>query len=265
MALTRGTNCGFVSSAPVANPNTADELNFDDFALAFKDVSPVGTNKIVEIGWWCDNATQEANYEVGIYTHNAGDDEPEAVVGAISTTNAKGTDAGWKIVTGLDITISAETTYFLAVQLDDTATTTNTDEQTSGGSPNDTQRKTSQSSLPDPWGTTDLNRTKLMGIYAVYEEDVQDVTFEATTLTLSTTELEPTINILVPGGALGITSSLLAPVVDIEVIKKKLSGSFGMDPSREEEKRKRFHPVILSDREKRFASEQLRIHNRGEI
>ena len=122
MALVIGTNAGFVTTAPTADPSEPDSA-MDTYVRAIKDTSPVGAVKITEIGWYCDNATQAANFEVGIYDHDSGNDKPLNVVGSLYQTNAKGTGSGWKTVT-VDIDITAETIYWIAVQLDDTATTT---------------------------------------------------------------------------------------------------------------------------------------------
>ncbi|KKK95682.1 hypothetical protein LCGC14_2670340, partial [marine sediment metagenome] len=125
MALVVGTNCGFCATAPSADP-TVSGASTNDFKNALKGTSPGTAVKITEIGWYCSNATQETNFEVGIYTHNVGLDRPDAVVGSLSQTNAKGTTAGWKSV-AVDITISSSTIYWIAVQVDATATTTNID------------------------------------------------------------------------------------------------------------------------------------------
>ena len=161
MALVIGTNCGFVTTAPTADP-TDGNVSIDNLAIVLKDTSPSGNNIVTEIGWWCENATEESNFEVGIYDHNVGDDEAEAVVGSISRTNAKGTDAGWKVVTGLSIALTASTIHWLAVQLDNTSTTTNTNTGGSG-------RRgfiTGATTLPSPWGTTTTFVSNLVAVYA---------------------------------------------------------------------------------------------------
>ena len=167
MALVKGTNCGFVTIAPTSDPE-GSTLIIDNNAQAFKYTSPVGATKVTEIGWWCNTATEEANFEVGIYDHNVGDDNPEAVVGSLSQTNAKGTGLGWKVVTGLNISISAETTYWMAAQLDNTATTTRINIGSTNGEKRD--NKTSQTELTNPWGTSSGTTGHLMAIYALVEQ-----------------------------------------------------------------------------------------------
>ncbi len=169
MALVLGTNCGFVTVAPTTDPEGSGAPGFmSASSLAVEHTSPAGNNKVTEIGWWCQNATEEANFEVGIYTDNDTDSEPEAVVGSLNQTNAKGTGLGWKVVSGLNISISASTKYWIATQCDNTATATRIDNETSGGQGRAT--KTSQTTLPDPWGassSTDVDAK--ISIYAKVE------------------------------------------------------------------------------------------------
>jgi len=130
MAVTIGTNAGFVAVAPVDDPTGNATIALDTNAWATKDTSPADIVKITEIGWWCDNATEEANFEVGLYNHDAGSDTPDDLLFS-DTVNAKGTDAGWKTVS-VNWSIDPSTVYWIAVQLDDTATATNIDRQVGG-------------------------------------------------------------------------------------------------------------------------------------
>ncbi len=163
MALVIGTNCGFVTTSPTADP-TEGNLSVDESAANVKDTSPSGDNIVTEMGWWCDKATQEADFELGVYDHNSGDDEAEALIGKSSPT-AKGTDAGWKVVTGLNISISASTIYWLAIQLDDTATSSTINVGGSGRR----SFKINQTTLEDPWGTSFNFQPSLLAVYALVE------------------------------------------------------------------------------------------------
>ena len=139
-----------------------------------KVTSPVGAIKVTEIGWWVDTTSQEADFDVGIYTHNVGDGEPEAVVGVLSQNNAKGTTGGvWKKATGLDIPITAETIYWIAMQLD-SGEATNTDGDSVGGSGR--AYKTSQTELESPWGSSTGLLDRRMAFYAVWEAAAVGVT-----------------------------------------------------------------------------------------
>jgi len=161
-AVTDGVNSGFVSSEPSADPSDSNDT-MDYTAHATKATSPSGSNQITKMGWWCDNATEEANFEVGLYSHNAGTDLPNLLL-ASNQSNAKGTDAGWKRSTlGTPYEISASTTYWVAAQLDNTPTSTQTNQGSSG------KRSWSNyaTALPEPWSSNGI-WTTLHAFYAYY-------------------------------------------------------------------------------------------------
>ena len=166
MALIKGVNCGFVTVAPSSDPEAAFTITLDNNSYAMVDTAPEGAEKITEIGWYIGSATEEANFQVGIYDNNVGDSNPENRVG-VDTTNAKGTDAGWKVVTGLNIPINAGTIYWIAVQLDNTATTSGIDRDQVGGEFISTNSEAN--SLVDPWGASSQTEGRLIAIYAVCE------------------------------------------------------------------------------------------------
>ncbi len=165
-ALIEGTNAGFVKVAPSADPDTGDVGNMDTNAVAQKFTAPPGATTVTEIGWWCDTATEAANYDVALYTDNSEIGEAQFVVGSISANNAKGTTAGWKTVTGLNIPVVAGTDYWIAVQLDDTATATKFDEEAATGNRN---VLFSATALTDPWGSSDVVNSFNSAFYAKYD------------------------------------------------------------------------------------------------
>jgi hypothetical protein len=168
MALVLGTNCGFVESAPSADPATSDLLQ-DTRANAIADVSDSTATIVTEIGVWIDNATEAADIDLAIYTDNPGDNEPEAIVGSKATV-AKGTSGGlWIKATGLSIPISGSTKYWIAAQLDNTATTTNTNTMSDAGE--ERAILTSVSALPDPWGTSAQLLAHKISVYAVWSAE----------------------------------------------------------------------------------------------
>ncbi len=175
MAVVRGTNCGFVIARPVADPEglTSDASSC---SLAFKDTSPADATRVTEIGWWCDNVTNDKNFEVAIYAHNTDDDNPEAIVGAKSDTNAKGTDVGWKYATGLDIAISPNTIYWVALQLDATSSSTWTNKTNDATAKTDKNIGDAGLTLLDPWGVSSGTYERRCAIYAVYETEAPPVT-----------------------------------------------------------------------------------------
>ena len=164
MALVKGTNCGFVELAPDGDPG-GDSVKISLTAHALRCEAPAGAVKVTEIGWYSVNISEAANFEVAIYAHNEGDDNPEAIVGS-ALVNAKGTSAGWKRVTGLNIVIEPETTYWLAVQCDNTDTETDIRWNPEAGEKLD--RNVSKTALDDPWGASGSTYAELLSIYAVY-------------------------------------------------------------------------------------------------
>jgi len=168
MGIIEGTNAGFVTAAPNEDPGDFG-FNFDFTAMGHRFTGPADAATVTEIGWYCFNATEAANYDVGIYTDAAGNDEPNEVVGDLAIDNAKGTGAGWKKVSGLSIPISGSNTiYWICVQLDDTATATAMKYNNGAGA----QKRayiSSSSSLPSPWGTSNTKDNYIGAFYALYE------------------------------------------------------------------------------------------------
>jgi len=174
MAVVLGTNAGFVTTAPIADPEGSASPIVDNAAIVTKDISPATAIKITEIGWWCDTATEEANFEVGLYASDGAVVPGEAGTRLyINDTNAKGTTAGWKKVT-VDWDISPSTAYWLAVQLDNTTTTTNTNSKTTEGYGFDS--KGSQTTLPNPFDGGSINDNWIVTIYAVWEAGATNYT-----------------------------------------------------------------------------------------
>ena len=165
MGLVLGTNCGFVTESPVADPSEGSTIPCDQRAIALKDTAPVSALKITEIGWWSNNISEDVNFEVGLYDHNVGDNNPEAILFE-DDTNAKGTTAGWKRVS-VDWTITPSTIYWLAIYVADSVTGSRMDDVRAVGNKRD--YKTLLASLPNPWGTTTNTTDDIVAIYAVWE------------------------------------------------------------------------------------------------
>lgn len=165
MTLVVGTNCGLVTTAPTEDPAEATNFVMDNNRRAIKVTVGIDPITITEIGWWCDTATEEANFEVGIYSHNAGTNAPNELL-EVSKTNAKGITAGWKKKSGLSWNLLANTIYWLANQLDNTTTITRINYKVIYG-----QRysyNTSATTLPDTWTATSTTTNYIMAIYGVY-------------------------------------------------------------------------------------------------
>ena len=157
MTLTEGTNCGIVETAPTADPVGDGTRTIDGYA---RGVQIVVTESItvIEMGWWCDTISEEANFEVGIYDDN-GDIPYNRLY--VDNVNAKGTTAGWKVVSGLSWSLSPGT-YWLCVQCDDVTTTTGIDY----GSTGLYAYTSGMTELPDPWSGTSTS-TSWLAIYGL--------------------------------------------------------------------------------------------------
>ena len=209
--LVLGTDCGFVETAPTSNPWSGTTAEINTWAYALKVVAPSTAERITEIGWWADNATTETNFEVGIYAHNVGDNNPEEVVGSLSQTNAKGTAAGWKRVTGLNIPITEGTTYWIAVQCDNTIPAQKIDVDATAGQKYDYK---DLGTLIDPWNNSDGTSASLASIYAVWK--IGELFTETFSETLSLSE---DLNAFISGRELTETLSLADSFFPSKTIK----------------------------------------------
>lgn len=162
MAITEGVNAGFVTSAPTADPAGDGTRTMDNYKRSVQDTTDSTNILVTEIGWWCDNATEAGTYQIGIYEDDAGAPGDRLYV---STGHAKGTSSGWKVVSGLSWLLSANTTYWIALALTDTATATNTDY----GTGTQYAYQSGESTLPDPYGTTSYFSEQTLSIYALVE------------------------------------------------------------------------------------------------
>jgi len=172
MTLSLGTNCGFVLTAPTADPDGAISFTVDNTARCQRDTSPATATSVTEIGWYTNSATEESNFEVCIYSDDGsiGAGAPDVIIGSASITNAKGTTAGWKKSTGLDIAISPNTKYWIGLQCDDTATNTIIDLDDL----NDEYYyfAFNQTELPDPY-VGNVGHNRIIAIYAKYSTATQ--------------------------------------------------------------------------------------------
>ena len=171
MTVVIGTNAGFVTTAPTADPE-GNNTSLGGRAQALKVVAPDNIT-IKEIGVWVDNATNEADMELGIYNHDSGDDEPGTLV--TSELFSKGTTAGWKKVVGLNIELSSGVTYWIAAQMDYPGAVTYQNYSADTGERR--AYKLSQTTLTDPWGDSQSNLDNYnYSIYAVYTTTIPPVT-----------------------------------------------------------------------------------------
>lgn len=170
MALVVGTNCGFISGTTRPSGDPGGEYHYKEMhtkAHGFKVTSPAGDNEVTEVGWYCYNATEAANFQVGIYSHNEETGFPNVLI-ATAVEKAKGTDAGWKYE-AYSTPIDASTTYWIGVQLDDTSTDTYTYYTTGQSSSYWFADDNDETALPDPWDTQDtFGSAVIVAYYALY-------------------------------------------------------------------------------------------------
>ncbi len=166
MAIVKGVSSGFCIASPSADPAGGPQP-IDGRAYGIKDTAPAAATKITEIGWWCDTATAEANFEVGLYSHDAGDNRPGNRL-YVEPVNAKGTGLGWKKVV-VDWAITAGVIYWISAQLDDPGSVTNSNYSAEGGVGARFCKADGQTTLVNPWVTfTQLLSDYSLSVYAVY-------------------------------------------------------------------------------------------------
>lgn len=167
-ALTEGTNCGFVTAAPVVDPEAVDSVQLDTYAWANKFTSPADIDEVTEMGVYVNaNPGSGPDFEMGIYADDAGDSEPGVLVDK-STAGALSAGVGWKTKAGLSISLTGSTVYWLAVQCDnDVGGAINQDKNSNAAYPS-ARHYQSLFSLPDPWGDSSGSFDGVIAMYAVY-------------------------------------------------------------------------------------------------
>lgn len=164
MGVVIGTNSGFVTEAPVEDPLSSSRSQIDNNKIATYDTSPELAELITEIGWWCSTATEEADFQVALYSNNSGAPYTRLYY---STASAKGTSDGWKVIDGLNWEITASTGYWIVVSCADTSSTTYVDWYSSGGS--GIYSTYGSPSLTNPWQYGSGDADAKAAIYAVCE------------------------------------------------------------------------------------------------
>ena len=158
MALTLGTNVGFVSTAPTADPAGSD-TTIDGSSVVVKDISPAGARKITEIGWYRGSGTNTANFEIALYSEASGVADARLYVDDTNSSSA----GGW-ITVAVDWEIQPNTAYWIGLQMDAHTGSSTVDSATSGGLGIDV--RTSQTTLNNPYGGGAVSDAD--GMYAIY-------------------------------------------------------------------------------------------------
>lgn len=170
MAIVVGVTAGFVTAAPTGSLsgwNGNDFTNCDVVNQAQKHTSPAGGGTITEIGWYAINPTSDVPFGVALYnTSTSPKDVPWLVVGSGGYT-AKGTTSGWKTINGLNIGFLGSTDYWIAFQLDDTATV----QRAPLSIPHTGARHmewVTQTRIDEPWGGLTASNGGQSALYALY-------------------------------------------------------------------------------------------------
>lgn len=170
MAVTIGTNAGFVSSAPSANPGGLGYPVNDD-VVATKDTSPSGSNVVTQLGWYQSRGagSDATSYNMGIYSHDAANNRPNVLI----TTQSSGASIiddteAWYTYSGLNIAIVAATIYWIAFGIDWTGSNNNFDYGAASSGAYAVKANVGPI-LPEPFGAPDASDTRAAAIYALYE------------------------------------------------------------------------------------------------
>ena len=169
MALVLGTSSGFVTVAPTTDPTGGSPSTIDSFSYVTKDTSPADSVRITEIGWYRDSGSVDSNFEVALYAADGAVEPGEAGTRLfVSATNSPGTTTGWKTV-AVDWAITELTDYWLAIQMDAHAASSDIDRELTGGAGFD---RVTQAGLPDPYGGGAVGDTDgMIAVYALVEID----------------------------------------------------------------------------------------------
>jgi hypothetical protein len=158
VALALGTNSGFVTSAPSADPAESG-TTIDGSSVVTKHTSPANAVKITSIGWYRASGTNTANWEIALYADTAGVAAARLFADQTNSTASN----GW-LTTAVDWDISPSTAYWLGLQMDAHSGSSTVDGAASGGAGSDVL--TSQTALNDPYGGGAVADAD--GMYAVY-------------------------------------------------------------------------------------------------
>ena len=131
MALALGTNSGFVTVAPTADP-AGTGATIDGNCVVTKHTSPANALKITSIGWYRASGTNTANWEIALFSDALGVPVTRLFVDATNSTSSN----GW-LTTAVDWDILPSTDYWLALQMDAHSGSSSVDSAASGGAGSD--------------------------------------------------------------------------------------------------------------------------------
>ena len=159
MALVLGTNCGFVTVAPTTDPE-GTTANPAGFVRNFKVTTPNKNIKVTSLGYYQSSAS-EGDLNLAIYEDGGAD--ATDVVGGVQVGTLGNIE--WKVILGLNINLTANTSYYLGW-----GATAGQYDRTNDGTTDYNSKTDATETLTDPWGTSDGGGTFIAGVYALYEE-----------------------------------------------------------------------------------------------
>lgn len=166
MVVTLGTSAGFCLASPSADPDGTNDNTLDGNKISMRFQAPADAVKITEIGWWCEADPESADYDVGLYDHDAVNDTPGLILVKADDITIDG--PGWKKLTGLNIEVTGNTYYWVATSIP------NTTEVTQGNYELEESNRYVAGlvgDLPADWDgeNVDSNNVTLFSFYMVYE------------------------------------------------------------------------------------------------
>ena len=165
MALVLGTNSGFVTVAPTTDPAASLQITIDGNSCVTKHTSPAYPARIIEIGWYRAVGINTANWEVALYSDNAGIADVRLNVEA---TNSSST-TGW-LTRAVNWSIATSTAYWLGLQMDAHTGSSDSDRETTGGAGYDYISGGGQTTLNNPYGGgAVVQPAGMVAIYALVE------------------------------------------------------------------------------------------------
>lgn len=170
MAVAIGISAGFCASTPTADP-TGSPYTVDGQQIATVDTSPSGSNEVTELGFYQSQFNNDAaEYSCGLYSHDAVNDRPNALISSQSTgQSTTASTQGWYAYTGLSISLTASTTYWVAVGMEAVSAANNLDFSGTGKFRQNNHVESSPSFLSDPFGSPESSFSVIASIFAKYE------------------------------------------------------------------------------------------------
>lgn len=169
MAVVLGTNAGFVTTAPTADPGGSN-LGVDASSRCTKDTCPADVSIITEVGWYQGSFDNTGSYAVGLYSHNSGSNTANALLE--SSTGHTMTGMGWQVVSGLNWSVTPGTVYWLATAIPNTTPNVTMDYVNTGGRTGINVAGAGVS-LPDPFASAS-DTDYILALYAKVESGSQE-------------------------------------------------------------------------------------------